>query len=78
MMKKIKKYKDESEDEIKRMLIQKEMEQRNIQILSSAFERIPTTTTTLSFEAVGKVEKLLEKLEDDEDVQNVYHNMVLA
>ena len=58
--------------------IQKELENRNIQILSSAFERIPTTTTTLSFEAVGKVEKLLEKLEDDEDVQNVYHNMVLA
>jgi transcriptional/translational regulatory protein YebC/TACO1 len=58
--------------------IQKELENRNIQILSSAFERIPTTTTTLSFEAVEKVEKLLEKLEDDEDVQNVYHNMVLV
>ena len=58
--------------------IQKELENRNIQILSSAFERIPTTTTTLTFEAVEKVEKLLEKLEDDEDVQNVYHNMVLA
>ncbi len=58
--------------------IQKELENRNIQILSSAFERIPTTTTTLTFEAVEKVEKLLEKLENDEDVQNVYHNMVLA
>ena len=58
--------------------IQKELENRNIQILSSAFERIPTTTTKLTFEAVEKVEKLLEKLEDDEDVQNVYHNMVLA
>ena len=58
--------------------IQKELENRDIQIVSSAFERIPTTTTTLSFEAVEKVEKLLEKLENDEDVQNVYHNMVLA
>ena len=58
--------------------IQKELENRDIQILSSVFERIPTTTTTLSYEAVEKVEKLLEKLEDDEDVQKVYHNMVLA
>ena len=55
--------------------IQKELEKREIEILSSGFERIPTTTTTLSGEAVEEVEKLLEKLEEDDDVQNVYHTM---
>ena len=58
--------------------IQKELEKRDIEILSSGFERIPNTTTTLSGEAVEEVEKLLEKLEEDDDVQNVYHTMVLA
>ena len=58
--------------------IQKELEKRDIEILSSDFERIPTTTTTLSREAVEEVEKLLEKLEEDDDVQNVYHTMVLV
>ncbi|MGB2338559.1 MAG: YebC/PmpR family DNA-binding transcriptional regulator, partial [Flavobacteriaceae bacterium] len=51
-------------------------EQRNIPILSSGFERIPTTTKTLSPEQSEEVEKLLEKIEGDDDVQNVYHTMV--
>ena len=58
--------------------IQKELENREIEILSSGFERIPTTTTTLSGEAAEDVEKLIEKIEEDDDVQNVYHSMVLA
>ena len=58
--------------------IQKELEQREILILSSGFERIPTTTTHLSGEAAEEVEKLIEKIEEDDDVQNVYHSMVLA
>ena len=56
--------------------IQKELEQRNISILSSGFERIPTTTKSLSPEQTGEVEKLLEKIEGDDDVQSVYHTMV--
>ena len=43
--------------------IQKELEQRNIAILSSGFERIPTTTKSLSPEQSEEVEKLLEKIE---------------
>ena len=58
--------------------IQKELENREIEILSSGFERIPTTTTTLSGKAAEDVEKLIEKIEEDDDVQNVYHSMVLA
>lgn len=45
------------------------------EILSSGFERIPTMTKKLTPEQVADVEKLLEKIEDDGDVQNVYHNM---
>jgi YebC/PmpR family DNA-binding regulatory protein len=55
--------------------IQKELESRGIEILSSGFERIPTVLKALNPEQVADVEKLLEKLEEDEDVQNVYHTM---
>ncbi|WP_010180242.1 YebC/PmpR family DNA-binding transcriptional regulator [Aquimarina agarilytica] len=58
--------------------IQKELENRNIEILSSGFERIPQVTKELSGDALADVEKLLEKLEEDDDVQNVYHSMVEA
>ena len=55
--------------------VQAYLEERKATILSSGFERIPTTLKKLSVEQVADVEKLLEKLEEDEDVQNVYHNM---
>lgn len=55
--------------------IQKELESRGIEILSSGFERIPQITKELSEEEIADVEKLLEKIEEDDDVQNVYHNM---
>ena len=55
--------------------IQSELESRNIEILSSGFERIPHTTKELNEEQVVEVEKLLEKIEEDDDVQNVYHSM---
>lgn len=55
--------------------IQKYLEENNIEILSSGFERIPTSTTKLTAEQQEDVEKLLERLEDEDDVQNVYHSM---
>ena len=55
--------------------IQAELESRDIEILSSGFERIPQVTKVLSSEHVADVDKLLEKLEEDDDVQNVYHTM---
>ncbi|MGB8705170.1 MAG: YebC/PmpR family DNA-binding transcriptional regulator [Gillisia sp.] len=55
--------------------LQKELENRNIEILSSGFERIPQVTKKLSPEEAADVEKLLERLEEDDDVQNVYHTM---
>ena len=55
--------------------IQSALEEQNIEILSSGFERIPQVTKTLTPEQVADVEKLLEKIEEDDDVQNVYHTM---
>ena len=55
--------------------IQKELEERAIEILSSGFERIPQVTKELGEEQMADVEKLLEKIEEDDDVQNVYHTM---
>ncbi len=55
--------------------IQKELESRDIEIRSSGFERIPQVTKQLTPEQVEEVEKLLEKIEEDDDVQNVFHSM---
>ena len=57
--------------------IQKELENRSIEILSSGFERIPQVTKKLAAKAQEEVEKLLEKIEEDDDVQNVYHTLDL-
>jgi YebC/PmpR family DNA-binding regulatory protein len=55
--------------------IQKYLEENNIEIISSEFERIPTTTTALTEEQKEDVNKLLERLEEDDDVNSVYHSM---
>jgi YebC/PmpR family DNA-binding regulatory protein len=55
--------------------IQKALEGMNIEILSSGYERIPNNTTKLSEEQEAEVEKLLERLDEDDDVHNVYHTM---
>jgi len=55
--------------------IQAYLEENNIEIISSGFERIPQVTKKLTPEQAEDVEKLLEKLEEDDDVQNVYHTM---
>lgn len=55
--------------------IQKYLEENQFEIESAEFERIPNDTKELSEEEKELVNKLIEKLEDDEDVQNVFHNM---
>ncbi|MGI9530780.1 YebC/PmpR family DNA-binding transcriptional regulator [Lutimonas sp.] len=58
--------------------IQSYLEEHELEILSSGFERIPTTTKRLNEEEQADVEKLLERLEEEDDVQNVYHSMDLS
>ena len=55
--------------------IQNYLESNGYEIFSAEFERIPHDTKILDAEQRTQIEKLLEKFEDDEDVQNVFHNM---
>ncbi|MGM9800618.1 MAG: YebC/PmpR family DNA-binding transcriptional regulator [Muribaculaceae bacterium] len=55
--------------------IQKYLETNDFEIVSSEFERIPNDLKDVTPDQRATIEKLLEKLEDDEDVQNVFHNM---
>ncbi len=55
--------------------LQKAIEDKGFEVYSSGFDRIPATMKKLTPEQMADVEKLLEKIEEDEDVQNVFHNM---
>jgi len=55
--------------------IQKYLEDNGFEIISSEFERIPHELKEVTPEQRVAIDKLLEKLEEDEDVQNVFHNM---
>lgn len=55
--------------------MQKALEQKNIKIISSALERIPNSLVELSEEQENEVLELVEKIEADDDVQHVYHNL---
>ena len=55
--------------------IQGYLEENEIEIISSGFERIPTMTKKLAEEQQADIYKLLEKIEEDDDVLNVYHTM---
>ncbi|MBO5271811.1 MAG: YebC/PmpR family DNA-binding transcriptional regulator [Muribaculaceae bacterium] len=55
--------------------IQKYLEENGFEIKSSEFVRIPNDLKEVNEEQRTQIEKLLEKFEDDDDVQNVFHNM---
>ena len=55
--------------------IQKYLEENGFEIVSSEFERIPNDLKDVTAEQRETLNKLLDKLEEDEDVQNVFHNM---
>lgn len=55
--------------------MQKALEERNINVLSSQLEWIPSTTVELPEDQAEEVLKLVAKLEQDEDVQRVFHNL---
>ncbi|MEG1499366.1 MAG: YebC/PmpR family DNA-binding transcriptional regulator [Bacteroidales bacterium] len=55
--------------------IQKYIEDQSFVLNTARFERIPTDTKELSAEQQEEVQKLIDKIEEDEDVQNVYTNI---
>ena len=58
--------------------MQKKLEDMGIEAKSANLERIPTTTTTLPVSESKSVLHLIESLEEDEDVQAVYHNLEMT
>jgi YebC/PmpR family DNA-binding regulatory protein len=55
--------------------MQKALETKNYEIISSELERIPTSTLELTDAQIEEVMTLVAKLEEDDDVQTVYHNI---
>ena len=54
------------------------LETLKIEIQNSELQRIPNNTKTISAEDAKLVLKILDKLEEDDDVQQVFHNMELT
>ncbi len=55
--------------------IQHYLEEAGYEIISAEFERIPNDVKEVTEEQRAAIEKLIERFEEDEDVQNVFHNM---
>ena len=55
--------------------IQKYLEENGYEITASEFVRIPNDVKDVTPEQRETIDKLIERLEEDEDVQNVFHNM---
>ncbi len=58
--------------------MQKKLEDLNLESTSATLERIPTTTTSVDVETAKKVLHLIDALEEDDDVQDVFHNLELT
>ncbi|MGB4775363.1 MAG: YebC/PmpR family DNA-binding transcriptional regulator [Daejeonella sp.] len=55
--------------------MQKALEEKHITVISAKLERVSQSTTAVTEEQAADVLKLVDKLEEDDDVQAVYHNM---
>ncbi|MGE5313330.1 MAG: YebC/PmpR family DNA-binding transcriptional regulator [Acidobacteriota bacterium] len=55
--------------------MQKALEEKGIEVGSTELQYLPTTTKELNEEQAKEVQEMLEKLEDDDDVQAVFHTM---
>ena len=55
--------------------MQKALEEKSLPVTTAELQRIPNTRTELTDEQAEEIETLIEKIEEDDDVQAVYHNM---
>jgi YebC/PmpR family DNA-binding regulatory protein len=55
--------------------MQKAIEEKGIPVTSSEVQRIPNNTTSLTEEQEDEVISLIDRIEEDDDVQAVYHNI---
>ncbi len=58
--------------------VQEKLEEMNIEAENAELQRIPNSTKRLDTELAIKVVKVIEEFEDNEDVQNVYHNLEIT
>ena len=58
--------------------VQKALEELGIEAENAELQRIPNDTKTLSVEDSLKILRIIEEFEDDEDVQNVFHNLEIT
>ena len=58
--------------------MQKKLEELDVELKSAALERLATTTTKLSLDEAKKSLALVDALEEDDDVQNVFHNLEMT
>ena len=58
--------------------VNKKLDELGIEVEEAALERVPIDTKTIDLESAKKVMKFIEALEDDDDVQNVYHNLEIT
>jgi YebC/PmpR family DNA-binding regulatory protein len=79
---------DEMEEDGERLIItvkiedfgnmQKKLEEMEIEIENSEFQRIPNTRKTLDKDTALRALKLIDSIEDDDDVQNVFHDIEMT
>lgn len=55
--------------------MQKALEERNFNVISSDLERFPLSFVEVTEEQEAEINKIIEKMEEDDDVNHVYHNM---
>ncbi|MFL0246874.1 YebC/PmpR family DNA-binding transcriptional regulator [Candidatus Clostridium stratigraminis] len=54
--------------------VREALEANNLEFLEADIKMIPDTFTAVDEETAAKIQKMLDALEDDDDVQDVYHN----
>jgi len=55
--------------------VKKQFDDKSIEYMTARLTRLPATTVSLSEEQTAKMEQFIEKLEEDDDVQDVYTNV---
>lgn len=55
--------------------LQRALEGRGVEVKSAAAQRMPTTFVKVTPDQEEEVQKLIDRLEEDDDVQTVFHNM---
>lgn len=58
--------------------VQKKLDEMNIQVENASLQRIPNNYKEVDLETAKKFLKMIDEFEDNDDVQNVYHNLEMT